>query len=54
MQLKMVTETSPENTAVIITVRPYPVIVAAVNVPGHAKVSDLDQQAVAHQAVASG
>ena len=30
----------------------YPVVVAAVDVPGHAEVSDLHQQAVAHQAVA--
>lgn len=30
----------------------YPVVVTAVDVPGHAEVSDLDQKAVAHQAVA--
>lgn len=30
----------------------YPVVVAAVDVPGHAKVSNLDQKAVADQAVA--
>lgn len=32
--------------------RSYPVVVAAVDIPGHAEVSNLDQQAVAHQAVA--
>lgn len=30
----------------------YPVVVTAVDVPGHAEVSNLHQQAVAHQAVA--
>lgn len=29
----------------------YPVVVSAVNVSGHAKVSDLYQQVLAHQAV---
>ena len=31
---------------------PYPVVVAAVDVPGHAKVSNLDQKAIAHQTIA--
>lgn len=32
----------------------YPVVVSAVNVSGHAKVSDLDQQVFTHQAVPVG
>lgn len=32
----------------------YPVVVSAVNVPGHAKVSDLHQQVLPHQAVPVG
>lgn len=32
----------------------YPVVVSAVNVSGHAKVSDLNQQVFAHQAVPVG
>lgn len=32
----------------------YPVVVSAVNVSGHAKVSDLYQQVLAHQAVPVG
>lgn len=30
----------------------YPVVVAAVDVPGHAEVSNLNQEAVPHQAIA--
>lgn len=30
----------------------YPVVVAAVDVSGHAEISNLDQQAIAHQAIA--
>lgn len=32
----------------------YPVVVSAVNVSGHAKVSDLYQQVLAHQAIPVG
>lgn len=32
-------------------VKSYPVVVTAVNVPGHAEVSNLNQQAIAHQTI---
>lgn len=32
----------------------YPVVIRAVDVPGHSKVSDLDHQALPHQAVSGG
>ncbi|TNN70145.1 hypothetical protein EYF80_019646 [Liparis tanakae] len=35
----------------MIVARSYPVVVTAVDVPGHAEVSNLDQQAVAHKAI---